>query len=48
MCVVQHHEQTEKRLNQIYEGGQIPFIYDCQNKFQKIKASKTTLLSLGT
>ena len=46
MCVVQHHEQTEKRLNQIYEGGQIPFIYDCQNKFQKIKDAFTLFYKL--
>jgi len=48
ICIVQHHEQVEKRLNQIYENGKIPFIYDCQNKFKKIKTSKTTLLSLGS
>jgi len=48
MCVVQHHEKTQDEIIRIYKEEKIPFIYDCQNKLKKIKASKTILKSFGT
>jgi len=47
ICVVQHHEQVERRLVEIYERSLVPFIYDCQNKILKNPKSKTTLDFLG-
>jgi UDP-N-acetyl-D-glucosamine dehydrogenase len=47
ICVVQHHEQVERRLVEIYERSLVPFIYDCQNKILKNPKSKTVLDFLG-
>jgi len=47
LCVVQHHNKTKLRLEQIYRHGQIPMIYDCQNRLEKIAKSKSILTSLG-
>jgi UDP-N-acetyl-D-glucosamine dehydrogenase len=47
MCIVQHHEITKKRIDEIYEKSLVPFIYDCQNKIRKNPASKTILDCLG-
>ena len=46
LCIVQHHEKTKFKLEQIYQNGKIPLIYDCQNRFKKLK-SKSVLKSLG-
>ena len=48
LCIVQHHEQTKNRINEIYEKSLVPFIYDSQNKIQKILSSKTILDCLGS
>lgn len=47
MCIVQHHTKTKFRLEQIYEHGTIPFIYDCQNKLEHSNESKSILKTLG-
>lgn len=47
LCIVQHHTKIKKRLQEIYENSQIPFIYDCQNKLEKNALSKTILKSFG-
>ena len=47
LCVVQHHNKTKLKLEQIYRHGQIPMIYDCQNRLEKIAKSKSILTSLG-
>ena len=47
VCIVQHHAQTESRLEEIYKKSLVPFIYDCQNKLIKNKKSKTFLDFLG-
>ena len=48
LCIVQHHEQTKNRINEIYEKSLVPFIYDSQNKIQKSLSSKTILDCLGS
>ena len=47
LCIVQHHNKTKLRLEQIYHHEQIPMIYDCQNRLEKIAKSKSILMSLG-
>ena len=47
ICIVQHHTKSKLKLNEIYEKSLIPIIYDCQNKLEKIRESKTILESLG-
>jgi len=47
MCIVQHHTKIKFRLEQIYEYGNIPFIYDCQNKLERSNESKSILKTLG-
>jgi len=47
LCIVQYHTKTQPRLNEIYKNSKIPFIYDCQNKLEKINNSKTILKSFG-
>jgi len=47
LCIVQHHTKTKSRLSEIYEKSLVPFIYDCQSKFEKISGAKTYLDSLG-
>jgi len=34
-------------LEQIYQNGKIPLIYDCQNRLEKSTISKSILKSLG-
>lgn len=46
LCIVQHHTKTESKLEQIYQNGRIPLIYDCQNRLKKTK-SKSFFMSLG-
>ena len=47
ICIVQHHTKTKSRLEEIYQNGRIPVIYDCQNKLEKSNISKSILKSLG-
>jgi len=47
MCIVQHHDESESRIKQIYEKSLIPFIYDCQNKLLKNTQSNSHLEFLG-
>ncbi len=46
LCIVQHHTKTKSKLEQIYQNGRIPLIYDCQNRLKKTK-SKSFFMSLG-
>ena len=46
LCIVQHHNKTKLKLEQIYKNGKCPLIYDCQNRLKKTK-SKSFLKSLG-
>lgn len=48
MCIVQHHDETKKKINEIYEKSLVPFIYDCQNKIRKNPSAKTILDCLGS
>ncbi len=48
ICVVQHHIQTQIRLDEIYKKSLIPVLYDCQSKMKKDPKSKTILKSLGS
>ena len=48
LCIVQHHEQTKKRILEIYEKSLIPFLYDCQSKLVKNSNSKSHLDFLGS
>jgi len=47
LCIVQHHTKSKFSLQKIYKNSLIPFIYDCQNKIEKIPSSKTILKSFG-
>jgi len=47
ICVVQHHSDSKKRLEEIYQKSLVPFIYDCRSKLIKNSESKTYLDSLG-
>jgi len=41
-------DKNKLKLNEIYEKSLVPVIYDCQNKLEKIRESKTILESLGS
>ena len=47
MCIVQHHDESESRIKQIYEKSLIPIIYDCQSKLLKNAQSNSHLEFLG-
>jgi len=47
ICIVQHHEITKEKLNEIYKESKVPLLYDCQNKIKKIDNSKPALKFLG-
>ena len=47
MCIVQHHDESESRIKQIYEKSLIPIIYDCQSKLLKNTQSNSHLEFLG-
>jgi len=47
MCVVQHHDESESRIKEIYEQSLIPIIYDCQSKILKSNKSNSYLEFLG-
>ena len=47
ICIVQHHDESESRIKQIYEKSLIPFIYDCQSKLLKNAQSNSHLEFLG-
>ena len=47
MCVVQHHDESESRIREIYEQSLIPIIYDCQSKLLKSNKSNSYLEFLG-
>jgi hypothetical protein len=47
LCIVQHHTKVESKLEDIYNAGIMPLIYDCQNKISKKPNSKTILKTLG-
>ena len=48
ICVIQHHDDVENRILEIYEKSLIPFIYDCQTKISKNPKSSTHLDYLGS
>lgn len=48
ICVIQHHDEVENRILEIYEKSLIPFIYDCQTKISKNPKSSTHLDYLGS
>jgi len=47
MCIVQHHDESELRIKEIYEKSLIPVIYDCQSKLLKNSKSDSHLEFLG-
>jgi UDP-N-acetyl-D-glucosamine dehydrogenase len=47
MCIVQHHDESELRIKEIYEKSLIPVIYDCQSKLFKNTQSNSHLEFLG-
>ena len=47
ICIVQHHEETKERIQEIYEKSLIPFIYDCQSKLVENSQSNSKLDYLG-
>ncbi|MBA4717693.1 MAG: nucleotide sugar dehydrogenase [Nitrosopumilus sp.] len=47
ICIVQHHDISRQRIDEIYQNSKIPLIYDCQNKIRKDPDSKTILNCLG-
>ena len=47
ICIVQHHNTTKSRLDEIYKKSLVPLIYDCQNKIEYYHESKTVLKGLG-
>ncbi len=47
LCIVQHHDNTEQRIKEIYEKSLIPFVYDCQSILLKNSESKSELNYLG-
>lgn len=48
ICVVQHHEEVEKKLIETYDNSKVPFIFDCQSKLIKNPNSSTILDYLGS
>ena len=47
ICIVQHHDISKQKIDEIYHNSKVPLIYDCQNKIKKDATSKTILNSLG-
>ena len=47
VCIVQHHDISKQKIDEIYHNSKVPLIYDCQNKIIQDKNSKTTLDGLG-
>ena len=47
LCIVQHHDISKQKIQEIYEKSLIPYIYDCQNKLKKNNLSKTLIEGLG-
>ena len=47
LCIVQHHQEDEEKIVNIYESGKIPIIYDCQSKLKVNSNSKSKLEYLG-
>jgi len=47
LVIVQHHSKTTPKINKIYKGSQIPFIYDCQGKLKKDDKTSCLLKGLG-
>lgn len=48
ICIVQHHDVSIQKIDEIYHNSKIPFIYDCQNKIKRDFNSKTILDCLGS
>jgi len=48
ICVVQHHDEVEKKLVEIYHNSKVPFIFDCQSKLIKKSNTSTILDYLGS
>ena len=48
LCIVQHHNEVEQRVKEIYEKSLIPFVYDCQSKLSKNSQSNSYLDFLGS
>ena len=47
ICIVQHHDISKQKIQEIYEKSLVPYIYDCQNKLNKNNSSKTLVEGLG-
>ena len=47
LCIVQHHDNTEQRIKEIYEKSLVPFVYDCQSILLKNSKSNSELNYLG-
>ena len=47
ICIVQHHDETKSRIEEIYNKSLIPLIYDCQSKLSKNLQSSSHLEFLG-
>ena len=47
ICIVQHHDISKQKIDDIYHNSKVPLIYDCQNKINEDPTSKTILNSLG-
>ena len=47
ICIVQHHDISRQKIDEIYRKSKVPMIYDCQNKIIKDPNSKTVLDCLG-
>ena len=48
LCIVQHHNEVEQRIKEIYEKSLIPFVYDCQSKLSRNPESNSYLDFLGS
>ena len=47
ICIVQHHDISRQRIDEIYRNSKVPIIYDCQNKIKIDPNSRTVLDCLG-
>jgi UDP-N-acetyl-D-glucosamine dehydrogenase len=47
ICIVQHHDISRQRIDEIYRNSKVPIIYDCQNKIKIDPNSRTILDCLG-
>ncbi len=47
ICIVQHHDLSKQKIDEIYMNSKVSLIYDCQNKIKKDPNSKTVLDYLG-